>query len=66
MFVTSGAMFGPAFDEDDVLLEDWGTLTFTFSSCNEGSVEYDSTMAGFGSGAGDIERLTSVTGMSCP
>ena len=64
MQVTSGAVFGPGFDPDDVIREDWGTITFTFSSCNAGTAEYVSN--DFGSGTFDIERLTSVAGLKCP
>ena len=63
--VTSGALYGDAFDKDDVDREDWGTLTFTFTSCNAGSVVRASTM-GFGTTTYDIQRLTSVISLSCP
>jgi hypothetical protein len=63
--VTSGALYGDAFDKDDVVRENWGTLTFTFSSCTAGSVVRASTM-GFGTTTYDIQRLTSVIGLSCP
>jgi hypothetical protein len=64
MTVTSGPVFGPGFDPDDLILEDWGTITFTFSSCNAGTAEYVST--NFGSGTFNIERLTSISGSTCP
>jgi hypothetical protein len=64
--VTSGALYGDAFDKDDVVRENWGTLTFTFSSCTAGSVVRASTMTGFGTTTYDIERLTSVIGLTCP
>jgi hypothetical protein len=63
--VASGAVFGPGFDPDDVVLEEWGTLTFVFTSCNAGTATYDSTM-GFGSGTANIVRLSSVAGLACP
>jgi len=64
MQVTSGTVFGPGFDPNDVVYENWGTLTFTFTSCNAGTVAYTST--DFGSGSFNIERLTSVSGATCP
>jgi len=64
MTVTSGTVFGPGFDPDDVDYEDWGTITFKFSSCNAGSFEYVSD--DFGSGSYDIIRLTSIAGLACP
>jgi len=62
--VTSGAVYGDDFDPTDVLKEDWGTLTFKFTSKDTGTVERASTM-GFGTTTVDIIRLTSVTGLSC-
>jgi hypothetical protein len=65
--VTSGALYGDAFDKDDVDREDWGTLTFTFSSCTAGSVVRESLPSmGFGTTTYDITRLTSVISLSCP
>ena len=63
--VTSGPVYGDAYDPDDVVRQDWGTLTFTFSSCTEGTVERASTM-GFGTTTVDIDRLTYVIGLTCP
>ena len=62
--VTSGAVYGDDFDPTDVVREDWGTLTFKFTSKDTGTVERASTM-GFGTTTVDINRLTSVTGLSC-
>jgi len=63
MIVTSGAVFGPDFDTDDVKLEEWGTMTFTFSSCISGSGSYQSIM---GNGLIEFSRLTSIAGVACP
>jgi len=63
--VTSGAVYGDDFDKDDVVRQDWGTLTFTFSSCTAGSVVRASTM-GFGTTTENFVRLTSITGLTCP
>ena len=63
--VTSGPVYGDGFDKDDVVRENWGTLTFTFSSCTAGSVVRASTM-GFGTTTEDFVRLTYVTGLTCP
>ena len=65
MQVTSGAVYGDDFDPDDVLREDWGTLTFTFTSKDAGTVLRESTM-GFGTDTVDIIRLSSLTGLVCP
>ena len=63
--ITSGPVYGDDYDPDDRVLEDWGTLTFTFTSKDTGTVIRDSTMAGFGRTEVDIIRLSSVTGLAC-
>jgi hypothetical protein len=64
MQVTSGASFGNNFNPDDVVYQDWGTITFTFSSCSEGTAAY--TSPAFGNGTFNISRLTSIAGSTCP
>ena len=50
---------------NDLDREDWGTLTFTFTSKDTGTVKRASTMGEFGTTTEDIVRLTSVTGLTC-
>jgi hypothetical protein len=64
MQITSGAVYGDDFNPDDVLREDWGTLTFTFTSKDAGTVLRESTM-GFGTDTVDIIRLTYLTDLVC-
>ena len=47
-------------------LGDWGTLTFTFSDCNNGTASWNSTVSGYGNGSFPITRLTSIQGTACP
>ena len=56
------------FDPNALLgdLGDWGTLTFTFSDCNNGTASWNSTVSGYGNGSFPITRLTSIQGTSCP
>jgi plastocyanin len=61
----SGARFPPNFDATNVHVETWGTLTFTFSDCNRGRVEWASTPPGYGSGGMDLARLTLPAGLKC-
>jgi hypothetical protein len=63
MIVTSGTVFGPEFNPDDILVEEWGTMTFTFSSCLEGTGSYTSIM---GDGTIKFDRLTYIGGVACP
>jgi hypothetical protein len=64
MLVSSGAMFGDDFNATDVVYEEWGTITFKFTSCNAGRFDYVSN--DFGSGGYDLIRLTSIAGLACP
>jgi len=71
----SGAKFPPNFNPADVhrISSDasttWGTLTFTFTDCNNGTVSWHSTLPGY-SNANDtplaIQRLTQIAGTTCP
>jgi hypothetical protein len=63
---TSGADFGRFFDSDDVNKTDWGTLTFRFSSCDSGTVQYQTDSPNFGSSSTlSLTRLTNTKGLSC-
>jgi hypothetical protein len=61
--ITSGANFGDAFKPNDVVRTPAGTLSFTFSSCNAGTVDYDLT--NLGSGSLSIVRLLGVESLDC-
>ena len=61
----TGGRWIPNFDASKVVLNAWGTLTFTFTDCNNGRVDFDSR-AGYGSGSMRLTRLTSVAGALCP
>ncbi len=61
---TQGGKFIPNFNPAAVSSPSWGTLTFTFSSCNSGRVEFSSDV-GFGTGSMPLTRLTLPLGLSC-
>lgn len=61
----SGAQFGEIYNPDDVVFEDWGTLTLTLD-CSSGNATYESIDPSFGSGNLDLERLSSIGELSCP
>jgi hypothetical protein len=63
--VGSGARFPPNFDSANVHTQAWGSLTFTFSDCNHGHVDWAATSPGYGSGGTDITRLTLPAGLTC-
>ena len=61
----SGPMFPPAFDADDLVETPFGTLDFTFTDCNHGSLSVTPTREGFAPVTIPLERATSVVGQSC-
>lgn len=63
--LANGSSFGPDFDPDEVVRTPWGTMTLTYSDCNNATVSYAST-AGDGSGTIALQRLGGgLTGRSC-
>ncbi|MCX7553038.1 spondin domain-containing protein [Marinicella sp. S1101] len=56
---SSGAVFGDAFNADDVTRTNWGQVRIKFNSCTTASLSYDSLVEGFGSGTETLTRLTS-------
>ena len=68
-----GAKFPPNFNPADVKGAPpdplWGSLTFTFSDCNHGTVSWHSDFPGYNM-ANDmplaIQRLTQIAGTTCP
>ncbi len=62
---STGARFIPNFNPAEVVRTDWGTLTFTFTDCSNGRVNFNS-IVGFGTGSMNLKRLTLPAGLSCP
>jgi len=62
----TGAKFPPNFKSSDVNQTPWGTLTFTFTDCNNGTATWNSTLNGYGAGTLPIVRLTQIAGTICP
>lgn len=65
-YLFGGAKFPPLFDPNAVTQTAWGTLTFTFTDCNNGVASWTSNVAGYGSGSLPITRITNVAGTVCP
>lgn len=61
----TGGRWIPSFDPSQVVLNPWGTLTFTFADCNHGRVEFHSVVPGYGTGNMDLTRLTQPAGLNC-
>lgn len=60
-----GGRFPPNFDPAGVQNTPWGTLTFSFTDCNHGTVAWNPVVPGFGSGSLPISRVTLPAGLSC-
>jgi sugar lactone lactonase YvrE len=61
----TGGKWIPDFDSKSIVQNAWGTLTFTFDSCNSGRVDFSSTF-GYGTGGMNLTRLTLPGGLTCP
>jgi hypothetical protein len=61
----TGGRWIPNFDPDKIVRSPWGTLTFMFSDCDHGRVDFSSA-SGYGSGSMDLLRLTLPAGLNCP
>lgn len=64
--LTTGGQWIPNFDVLKTKDNPWGTLTFTFTDCNHGRVDFVSTYPGYGSGHMDLTRVTLPGGLTCP
>jgi len=69
-FLEQGGAFPPNFDSTKLSAPAWGSLQFTFTDCNNGTVAWKSNATSAAAGYGDvtfpIQRLTSIAGTSCP
>lgn len=63
--LANGTGFGPDFDPGEVVRTPWGTLTLSYTDCNNATVSYTST-TGDGSGTIALQRLgQGLTDRSC-
>lgn len=63
---TEGGRWIPNFDPANVTQPVWGTLRFSFTDCDHGRVDFDSSVAGYGQGHMDLTRITQIDTLSCP
>ena len=70
VYVTDGAKWGSDFNKDDVNLVEFGTGTFTFPTCESGSVAIMPNQtfmdAGFSNMGYDLSRDLLESGVTCP
>ena len=64
--LNTGAKFPPAFNSTDITQTSWGTITFSFTDCNNGTASWNSTLSGYGTGSLPIARITQIDGTACP
>jgi hypothetical protein len=62
---TEGTPFGAEFNKNEIVPTPWGSFTMTFEDCNTGSITYNSSQTGYGSGTLQLARLTNIAGLSC-
>jgi len=66
-YISLGAKFPPAFTHTDDTVTQWGTMTFKFTDCNNGTMSWNSTTAGYPpTGTLPITRATTIAGLACP
>ena len=65
LFVSSGGMFPPNFDKTKVTRTPWGSITFTFTDCNNATVQWNSTVPGYGTNSLALSRLSGIAGLDC-
>jgi hypothetical protein len=64
-WTTSGGAFGNSFDPANIQVEPWGSLTVRFSSCTQGTVQFNPDNPAFASGSMPITRLSMPYNSSC-
>jgi hypothetical protein len=65
MQLTSGGVFGPNFNPNQVLRTNWGDVSLEFDACDKGTVNYNSVFNSYASGDHTVSRLTNVDGANC-
>ena len=62
---TRGGEFPPAFDPARVVREPWGTLEFQALDADRARIQWNSVQAGYGAGAMELRRISSLYGNAC-
>ena len=65
IFDGAGAQFPPNFDPSQVTPHDWGTATFTFTDAAHATVNWTSTVAGYGSGTQPLQPILQMDRRGC-
>ncbi len=62
----TGALFPPNYNPAATQPVNWGNVTISFTDCGHATVNYASTVSGYGSGSVSLTRLTQPLGLTCP
>lgn len=62
----NGGRFPPNFNAAQVQAQPWGTITLSFTDCNNGTASWQPTAPGYTAGSIPIQRLTMPAGLTCP
>jgi hypothetical protein len=66
MSTVEGGIFPPFFDPELTEVVSWGTVTFSFSSCTEGTATWQpNNKGGYQAGSMPIEPITTLQGLPC-
>jgi predicted outer membrane repeat protein len=65
LYPATTTRFGSQFNSSQISLQPWGTVTLTYTGCDNLTFAYSSTVAGFGTGQYNYQRLTRLSGTTC-
>ncbi len=65
LYPATTTRFGSQFNSSQIGLQPWGTVTLTYSGCDNLTYAYTSSVAGFGNGQYNYQRLTRLRGTTC-
>jgi hypothetical protein len=63
--IYEGNDFPPDYDPGQTTESTWGTLVLSFTGCDKAQLEWDSELAGYGTGELDLRRLTTIADSQC-
>lgn len=64
-YTTEGPIFGDSYNKANLIRNDWGTMTFSFTDCYNATFSYSSPLTGYGSGTRNVTRLSVIDGTGC-
>jgi hypothetical protein len=64
-YIYEGNAFPPTYNPNLTQEIIWGEITMYFIGCDDAVLEWDSVIAGYGSGSLQVQRLTTISGSTC-